>query len=1042
MKKALLLSFALVFALVTQVWAQSRTVTGRVIDATSGEGMPGVTVQLKGSTTAVPTGISGDYSINVPSTGGTLVFSFIGYTNQEIAVRNQSTVNVSLQSDAKSLGEVVVIGAGGIERQVKEQGYSTTQVSSEELTQGRSPNIATGLTGKVAGLQINAVGSGVNPNVRIVLRGNRSMTGNNQALVVLDNVIVPSEVLGNLNPEDVETISVLNGANGAALYGSDASNGALIITTKKGKKGTTSVRFAQTTTLEQVSFYPELQESFGSGYDPKLLTYVPYENQQYGPRFDGSLVKIGKPLANGEIQTVPYSARNDKFDFWETGIQNQTDVSLSAGTDRSNFYMSAQNFTSEGTTPGDKYDRVSVRVNGSFDVTPKLKFSFNTNFTQNEYDITTATAAAYQYLLNTPAHIPLLSYKDWKNNQFANPNGYFNEYYPNPYFAIDNNRQDSRNNYLIGSVEVRFAPVEWLDLTYRVGLSNRNYTSKSTTGIFNYTDYTTLLSPSKTNIAGGVSDNMLATNQLTSDFLAGFYKDINQDLNLKVILGNSIRENRYNTVSVSANGLVIPDLYNVTNRVGEPGAGQGTYMARQIGVFGDATLGFRNYLFLHATARNDWTSILAKENRTFFYPSVDVAFTVTEAVPALQDNEFVNNLKLRAGWSKVGQVNFSNVGNPFGAYSLLPTFSPGGGFPFGTLTGYSVGNRLVSPDLQPEITKGYEFGFDGVFLKDMITAKVTYYSTKTSNQTVPAGISSATGFTSFLTNTGVVTNKGIEAVLFVTPLRSENLTVTLGGNYTYNKNEVESISAELPRLALSTGGNAQVYAEAKNLFPILVGTDFERDDQGRVIVDRLSGLPTAAAEQVVLGNTEPKHRLGLEFEVRFLKNFRFTSLFEYRGQYYRYHSGGGTFDFSGASARSAAFDRDRFVIPNSSFEDPENPGTYLPNTNITVANGSADFWANGLIMETASTYISRADYWRLREASLTYEIPKVFLERTRVIKAASISLQGRNLFLWLPESNQWTDPDYNFTDSNAIGITTLGQTPPTRYYGATLSVNF
>ncbi len=1003
--------------------------------------MPGVTVQLKGSTTASPTDVNGGYSISVPGTGGTLVFSFIGYGNQEIVIGNQSTINVRLATDARTLGEVVVVGAGGIERQVKEQGYSTTQVTSQELTQGRSPNIASGLTGKVAGLQINAVGSGVNPNVRVVLRGNRSLLGNNQALVVLDNVIVPSEILGNLNPEDIESISVLNGASGAALYGSDASNGALVITTKKGKKGVTSIRLAHTTTLEQVSFYPELQTGFGSGYAPGIPSYVPYENQQYGPRFDGSIVQLGKPLANGEIQTVPYSARDDKFDFWETGVQNQTDISLSAGRENSSFYMSAQRFNSQGTTPDDEYNRIALRVNGTFDVTQKLKFSFNTNYTENAYDITSGTAAVYEYLLNTPAHVPLLNYKNWRDNPFANPNGYFNEYYPNPYFHIENNRQESRNNYLIGNVEVKFAPVDWFDLTYRVGISNRNYTNKNYTGIFNYSDYTLDISPSKTNIAGAVSDNNFSNTQLTSDVLAGFYKDFNEDFNVKLILGNSIRQNRYTSIGVSATGLVNPDLYNVSNRVGEPGASEGNYLARLIGVFGDVTFGFRDYLFLHLTGRNDWTSVLDEDNRSFFYPAVDVAFTASEAIPALQDNQYVNNLKFRGGWSKVGQVNLTS-GNPFGAYSLLPTFAPTAGFPFGTTSGYSVGNRIVAPGLKPEITEAYEFGFDATLLKEMIEARFTYYNTSTTNQTVPAGVSSATGFSSFLTNTGEVTNKGIESVLRVTPYQTENLTVTVGANYTYNENKVESISADLPRLALSTGGNAQVYAEAGSLFPVLIGTDFERDPQGRIIVDRITGLPTVAAEPVVLGNTEPKHRLGLDFEVRFLKNFRFTSLFEYRGGYNRFHSGGSTFDFSGASARSAAFNRDRFVIPNSSFEDPENPGSFIPNNNITVAGGSSDFWANGLIMNTASTYVTSAEYWRLREVSLAYEIPAAFLERTKVIKGATISLQGRNLFLWLPESNQWTDPDYNFTDTNAIGITTLGQTPPTRYYGATLSVNF
>ena len=1045
MKKILLMSLFLLSTLLHEAMAQDRTVTGRVTEAASNQGLPGVTVLVQGTQVGTSTDVNGNYSIKVPASGTTLVFSFIGYTTIERPVGNATAINVSLGTDAKALNEVVVIGAGGIERQVKEQGYKTTQVTSQELTQGRSPNVATGLTGKVAGLQINAVSSGLNPNVRVVLRGNRSMTGNNQALIVIDNVIVPSEILGNLNPEDIENISVLTGASGAALYGSAASNGAIIITTKKGRKGSTDVRVAHTTTLEQVSFSPKLQNTFGSGYAEGIQGYVPYENQQYGPAFDGSMVQIGKPLADGSIQTVPYSARNDKYDFWETGVQNQTDFSLSSGTEKSTFFISGQRYAATGTTPGDEYKRVALRANASTSITEKLKLNISTSYTQNDYDITTATSAVYDNLLNTPAHIPLLNYSDWQTDPFANPNGYYNEYYQNPYFAIDNNRRDEQNNYLLGNVELKYAPLNWLDFTYRVGLTNRNYSRKDWQDVFTYTDYTHSISASKNNVAGAVYDEMSYNRQLTSEFQTQFTKDLN-DFNFRLILGNQTIINNYKGISTTGTGLVNPGLFNISNRVGEAVPAEGNYLRRDIGVYADFTVGFRDYLFVHATGRNDWTSILAKENRSFFYPAVDIAFTATEAIPALKDNPILSSLKLRGALSKVGQVNLgstsSGIGGAFGTYALLPTFTPSAGFPFGSLTGYSAGNTLVSPNLEPEFTKGYEFGADFSLLNNAIDGAVTYYFTSTTNQTVVAGVSSATGYTGFRTNTGEVTNKGIETVLHYSPINTENFGLTFGGNYTYNKGEVVSISSDLPRINLSTGASGQVYAAAGNLFPVLIGSDYLRDTEGRIIVDRTTGLPSIDPDQKVLGNTEPLHRLGLNFEFRFLKNFRLTSLFEYRGSYYRYHTGGSTFDFSGASYRSASFNRDRFVIPNSSVEDADNPGTYIANTNITTAYGGPDFWTSGTVSGAASTYVTSGDYWRWREASLSYTVPSALLTRTKFIKAASISLQGRNLWLYLPKSNQWTDPDYNFTDTNAIGITSLAQTPPTRYYGATISVNF
>ncbi|MFB9865042.1 SusC/RagA family TonB-linked outer membrane protein [Rufibacter immobilis] len=1042
MKKVLLLSLLMLSVLLNEALAQTKTVTGRVTDAASGEGMPGVTVQLKGTSTAAPTGIDGSYSISVPSTGGTLVFSFIGYTNQEIAIANQTTINVRLATDARALSEVVVVGAGGIERQIKEQGYNTTIVKSEELTQGRAQNIAVGLTGKVAGLQINAVSSGVNPNVRVVLRGNRSLTGNNQALIVLDNIIVPNEVLGNLNPEDIESVQVLNGANAAALYGSSASNGAILLTTKKGKKGQASVRVAHTTTLEQVSFQPALQTQYGSGYAAGVPTYVPYENQQYGPRFDGSMVQIGKPLEDGSIQTVPYSARDDKYDFWETGVQNQTDVSLSAGSadGRSTFYVSAQRLKNKGTTYKDQYNRESVRVNGTHDLGNKLSLAFNTNYTSNLYDLTTQTSNIYDALLQTPAHIPLLDYKDWRNNPFANPNGYYNEYYDNPYFLIDNYREETRNNYLIGNAEIKYAPKEWLNFTYRVGVSNRNVTSKATVGEFRFTEYTKRVSSSKTDIAGSVSDNSTVRNQLNSDFLAQFIKNVTPDFYVNFIVGHSIRTNYSKSIGVgSSGGLVIPGLYNVSNSaLNNRSASESNFMARQVGVFGDLTLGFRDYLFLHLTGRNDWVSILAPENRSFFYPAADVSFVASEAIPLLRDSEILDNLKLRGGISKVGQVN---LGGTFGAYQLDPTFGVSGGFPYGNLASYTLNNSIVSPDLKPEMTTAWEAGFD-VSLKDgFVTASGTYYASSTVDQTVGTNISSATGYTNFLTNTGEVTNQGVEARLAVTPIRNANWTVTLGSNYTYNDSKVVSISADLERLQLSSGGGAQVYAIAGERFPVLLGNDYLRDEQGRVIVDRITGFPASSSTQVNLGNTEPFHRLGADAEVRF-KNFRLTALFEYRGGFYRYHNSSASLSFSGSSAETAEYNRERFVFPNSSYFDEETQ-QYVANTNITVRDGGPDFWtSSNFNSNVGSNFTTKGDYWKLREASISYDVPKALLERTKVVKGATITLQGRNLFLWTPKSNKFTDPDFNLSDTNAIGVTTLGQTPPTRYYGATVAVTF
>jgi outer membrane receptor protein involved in Fe transport len=342
------------------------------------------------------------------------------------------------------------------------------------------------------------------------------------------------------------------------------------------------------------------------------------------------------------------------------------------------------------------------------------------------------------------------------------------------------------------------------------------------------------------------------------------------------------------------------------------------------------------------------------------------------------------------------------------------------------------------------MTTGWEAGFDVDLLDRRINAGLTYYSTSTTDQTVPTGVSIASGFSSYLRNTGEVTNKGLEALLHYTPIRGKDWTVTVGGNYTYNNNKVVSISDDVPRLQLSTGGSAQVYAQPGLFFPVLMGTDYVRDDEGRVIVDRLTGYPTLDPTLKVLGNTNPKHRLGLDLEVKY-KSFRLWALAEYRGSYYVYHDMGSTMDFSGSSIRTVQFDRERFVFPNSSYEDPSRPGTYIANTSVQVRDGGSGFWANGdgaYNMTVGSNYVVSGDFWKIREISLSYDLPRSLLARTKYIKAATLSVQGRNLFLWTPDSNIYTDPEYNFSETNAIGVTTLGQSPPSRYYGATLSLTF
>jgi TonB-linked SusC/RagA family outer membrane protein len=1030
MKKNLFKIMAILVMLVSQAYAQDRTITGQVKSKEDGFPLPGVSVKLKSSKVGTTTGADGKYSLKIPAgQGSVLVFSFIGFNPIEKSVTGNS-VDVMLSENANSLQEVAVVSAGGILRTPKEQGYAATRVTAEQLTSGKSTTVAGGLQAKVPGLQINATGSGANPAYRLVLRGNRSISGNNQALIVLDNVVVPNALLGNINPEDVEDIQVLNGASGAALYGSDASNGALIITTKKGKNGQTTVRVANTTTFESISFFPKLQNSFGSGSTSGAQVYDPIENQQYGPAFDGTTRNIGRTLVDGTIQSVPYSPTRDKYDFWDTGISNQTDFSLSSGDDKSSTFVSGQYVDGSGTTPKDKYNRTTLRFNGTRQLSNKFSATYSVSYIENKGDITSATSSVYNNLLNTPAQIPLLSYQNWQSDKWSMPDNYYNDYYQNPYFTIDNNRQKYKNRYLTGNAELRFKATDWLNFTYRAGITNRDYQAKNSNAGFNYTQYTNDNS-SKLDFTPSVSDQMFNTTQFNTDFLANFQKDIN-DFSINFIAGASLKSTGSKTMNDSGSGLTVPGLYNLSVLTGTPSASESNSRTRQYGVWGDATFGYKKFLYLHVTGRNDYASVLPVQNRSFFYPAADLSFVATDALSFLKGSKVLDFLKIRTAVSKVGLINV----DPYGTSAV---FNASTGYGYGT--GFSQSSTLVSNNLKPEITKSFEVGTDFRMYKGLIDGAVTYYKTNSTDQVISTQIPSSTGFTNLYINAGNLQNEGVESVLHITPIRSTDWNLRVGGNFTYNINKLTYLTDQLSRIAVQ--GSGSVIGVVGYAYPSIIGLDYQRDSEGRVIVNAATGNPTVNPTAQILGNVQPKARLGLDFTLRY-KNLTLSALFEYRGGYKIYSPEGGTFDFSGSSARSAYYNREKFVFPNSSYLDPAT-NTYVANNSITVSDGGAGFWTSSSFNTNVTTnYLYSGDYWKLREASLAYRLPQSLLNKAKFIKAATVSVQGRNLFLWSTKSNEYSDPDYsaNGSDSNAIGTTSLSLTPPTRYIGGTVAITF
>jgi len=1040
-------SILTVFLLViTQINAQTRTISGKVTDE-SGAPLRGITVQeiapdKKVVATAITTE-AGTYSIKVSERARELHFNSVEFVEFSASiVGSRGELNVKLQSKVSNLSEVVVT-AGGIRTRKRDQGYASAQITGDALTAAKPLTIQAGLQGKVAGLQISATNGGVNPSFRIVLRGQRSITGNNQALIVLDNIVVPSELLGNLNPEDVEDVVVLNGASAAALYGSEASNGALLITTKKGgaKGSKPEVVISHTLTREEVSFFPKLQQQFGSGSTANFPVYTPDENQQYGPAFDGSLKPIGQPLADGSIQTIPYSPVNGKNSFWQKALSSQTDLSLSTNDEKGSTRLSAQFIDGNTTTPKDKLTKTTIKLAGKRSMARTLEMNYSINYTQNRYDITSQTGTIYAELMQTPAQIQVTDYKDWQNDKYSTPSGYYNPFYRNPYFLLDNYRQYTRNDYLAGNLDLKFSPVNWVDLVVRTGITTRNNSGKSTSDKYTYSDFakaTTHGSYKKTDVPGSTAESFFYSTRITTEFQAAFRKKFN-DFNVRFTTGATIRQDINKSLSASVAGLVVPGSFNLSNTLVNPTASESNYKARQLGFYGDLNVGYKGYINLHATGRNDWVSTLNPDNRSFFYPAVDLAFSPMELFTSLKSSKVINSLKIRGGWSKVGQVNLGNS-STYGAYALDPTFSQAYGYPYPAGGGFTLNNTIVSPSLKPEFTKGYEVGFDATWLKNRLTTNLTYYSTRTSDQTVSTSVSTATGFSSYLLNAALTNSKGIEATVNATIIRKKDWDFTVGAVYTQIlENKVLAITADISNISLGSG----IYAFVGQPFPVIYATAYLRDPQGRVVVDGTTGYPIRDGVNKILGSTQPKHTLGLNFNLSY-KGFHLSAQAEYRGGYSTYMNNTTAFDFSGGGLATVAFNRERFVFPNSSYADPLKPGEYIANTNITVRDGGYGFWTQSARTGVAENYVASGAFWKLREVVLTYDFPEKLLSGIKFIKQASISVQGRNLLMLLPKTNIYTDPEYsdNGSTSNGIGVAAIASAPASRFFGATISLTF
>ncbi|MBC8051558.1 MAG: SusC/RagA family TonB-linked outer membrane protein [Sphingobacteriaceae bacterium] len=1043
--RKLLLSLSMALLWVTCALAQERTVTGTVTAKDDGGPLPGVSIRVKGTTAGTQTGANGQYSISVPN-NAVLVFSFIGFATQEVNVGTRSVINLALGTDATQLSEVVVT-ALGIERQKKEIGYATATISNEALTTANAVNVVNGLQGKVSGLNVTTISSGVTEDVVITMRGLRSLTGNNDPLLVLDGVPTQLSYLTALNPNDIANVSVLKGSSSAGIYGPDARNGVIVVTTKKGTDKPV-ITFSNSTQLSNISFFPKMQTQFGSG---GFNEYIPYENWSWGPAYDGTEREIGETLPDGSVQKVKYSPTDQRRDFFNTGATIQNDLSLSAN----NFYLSFQDANIKGVVPDDENRRTGIRLNAGREY-GKLKANLGLNYIQNNYslfnddgmsDFFTAQGSGgndglMSQIFNTPAHIPLSNYKNFNTDPFSTYNNYFNRYGLNPYFAIDNWRNEGKRQDILANVQLELKATDWLNFTYRPAFTARTIAERffSRGEVINQfgddRDFNT--------VPGAASERSYNLTRLSSDLFAQINKNINDDFRTTAILGTYVRQTQSRDSRVGASNLVVPEVFNVANRTGNLSGSAPETKTRLFSVYGSTSVSYKGWANLEFTGRNDWTSVLAIGNNSFFYPGVSASFVATDAIESLKGNNILSYLKLRAAWNKTGNADI----DPYQLAAVFTQPNTDGkfytGFPYGPLAGFSAGNTTFDSDLKPEFIESIELGAETSFLNGRVNLEATYFHQDNTNQIISVRVSDATGYNFANLNAAAFVNKGVELDMRLTPLlKFRGGNFQFRANATYNDSEITGIYPGLDELSIGgylKSGNAAIVGRPAF---VIKATDYLRDDQGRIIVDRFSGYPSEDPNTKEFGRTLPLWIVGLNPSVNW-KGFNLSALAEYKGGHdVSFFAMGGDMAWTGTSAATARNNRQRFVMPNSSYEDPANPGKYIANTDVTVSNIN-DFYT-GVFQNVASNFITSAAAWRLRELALSYDIPAKFLSKQNIVKGATLALTGRNLFVWVPKTNEFTDPDFNSTREdypNTFGIVNSQSNPPVRMYGANLVVRF
>ncbi|WP_339915867.1 SusC/RagA family TonB-linked outer membrane protein [Yeosuana marina] len=1041
--------------------AQEKTISGTVTDK-QGLPLPGTTVLIKGTTTGVSTDFDGNYSIQ-GSQGQTLIFSFVGYTTKEIVIALSNTINVTLNEDAAKLEEIVVT-AFGKTKQKRSLGYAATAVSGEKLTEVSTLNPLESLSGKIAGVDITSPNQ-PGASTKVILRGFGSISGNGP-LYVVDGTPISSASnsssstsvsrsydggtnVNDLDPNTIESINILKGGAATALYGSRASQGAIIITTKKGKQGKIKIEVSSSIDFLEVSRIPHLQQKFGQGWNgvdysglPNGGTGATNENGSWGPLFNGELRLWGQVVDNSQ-QIKEYSNLKDNIkDVYDIGQTFSNSVRLSGANEKSDFSFTFSRVDTDGVIPtdADALTKNTMGINAGAS-TDRFRIRLSANYAQtrqNAVNTGQGNSAGQgdvfmQELIQAPRGVSIIDLKDYKNNPFNNNDNFYTPYSNNPYWGLNENATNISRERLFGNVNFSYDLTENLTGTFQTGVDILNGKTHSHGAVVNYTPGSPNALLGKTNIVGGVTETTNQTRRYESFLSFDYNKNIGENYGFEASMGGSMTNIIGSNLGISVSNLDIPNFYEISNSAVLPTTFQNDSQRRLYSVFGSATLSYKKRLYLNVTARNEWSSTLPISNNSYFYPSVNIS--------AIAIDNGKHFLKLRGGLASFANstaiylTESSALQATAGAYFGQITF------PFNGLNSFEIARNLGNSQIEPEFTDEVEVGFEGRFFGNRINADVALYNKKTDGSIISLALPNSTGYGTIQGNYMDIENKGIEVALGFVPIRTDDFSWNIDYTFTKNKNKVTSLPEGLDRVLINSAYNTSFYAEPGQPLGVFKARKALVNNAGQTVVDPNTGIPVLTTDEETLGNSQRDFVMGLQNTFKY-KNFRLSFAFDWKegGLMYSYTSR--LLGFTGNSILTTYNNRNPFIVPNSVNDNGD--GTYSENTTpISYSNVTGYYSASNNPATEAENHLIDKTFVRLRDLSIAFNFPRSIIEKAG-LNSLTLSVYGKNLMLWTPDDNPYVDPEVTSFGGNDL-TTEFGEfaaNPAQRTYGLALKMSF